>query len=155
MRKCLLLLLALLPAALVTGGTRYWRAHKEYCYKVERGRHITRENYYRIFRESLNWGQTKAVLGGPPGDFRTRPIEYGPLPKGLQPQDLKDIPTNHEGQRRSTDSWAVKCWSSDEGRIMIAFDDDGLQGPMGFQRAPTPAPGPKPWWRQLLDRLGL
>jgi hypothetical protein len=48
----------------------------------------------------------------------------------------------------------LECWAGDEGRAIIIFEADGRRGWGTFQRPCAQLPVP-PWWRHMLDCLGL
>ena len=80
MRKRLLVLVGLvLAAALVVLAALGLHAYRQ---KLARDWLIDQEHYERI-KLGMSQAEIEAILGGPPGDFRTTPVEYWhtcPLP---------------------------------------------------------------------------
>jgi hypothetical protein len=90
---------------------------------------VTRAAYERI-EDGMTQAEVEAILGGPPGDYRTRPgISMDPLvrsPSGLNEQ------------------W----WRGDEGEIIVGFDAGTVRSVSFYETEPL-ACGPfaLAWWR--------
>jgi outer membrane protein assembly factor BamE (lipoprotein component of BamABCDE complex) len=100
-RKELLLLtgLALAAAAVIAGATAERYVHQ----RVVRGRFINQRHCSWI-KNGMRHGEVEAVLGGPPGDFRTEPVWYpGGFLLGVEAKN--------------------RC--GDQGKIQVDFDAEG------------------------------
>jgi hypothetical protein len=65
----------------------------------------------------MSQNEVETILGGPPGDYTTRPtVFYSQEGQCLQPvdQSVEDTTSLHE-----------EIWFSDDGAIMVRFDDKG------------------------------
>jgi hypothetical protein len=105
MRKRLLILASFALAAAVTVPAAL--LHHAYRQKLARSRLIDAEHCGRI-KEGMSQAEVEAILGGPPGDFRTKPVEYWhtcPLPHDFE-----------------CDGGRWEWWTGDDGQIELLFD---------------------------------
>jgi hypothetical protein len=89
------------------------------AWMLSRPRHCTvsRANFERI-EKGMTVAEVFAILGGPPGDYRTRPPAPGPY-RG---------PTTkiRSGGRSRVKEWV---WSGDEGYVWVYFDPGSSESP--------------------------
>jgi hypothetical protein len=136
-RKRLLVLAGFALAAAVTVPASL--LHHAYRQKLARGRLITWE-YYRGVKLGMSQAEVEAVLGGPPGDFRTERVFYTDyFEVGFSPQDVV--------ARRES-------WYGNDGQISLGFDEQGRVLRRGFAdpiRSPPPtlAERLRPWLRRV------
>jgi hypothetical protein len=105
MRRWRLLVLAGL-VLLVAVGAWGVRERREWNRKLARSRLIDSEHFIRIER-GMSQAEVEAILGGPPGDFRTAEVfNFGATP-------------SEPVGRRET-------WSGNEGEIDVDFGEDGV-----------------------------
>jgi hypothetical protein len=105
----------------------------------------TRAAYDRI-EVGMSQAEVEAILGGPPGDFRTGPVLW---PEGENPGCVTG--TDPEGAPGGT-----LGWSGDDGIIRVGFDRNGVSGKSLWEGSRV-AVGPfallrwrfNRWWRGL------
>jgi hypothetical protein len=99
------LLVGLLAGGLVLAGILVSLAMPRHC-------PVNPAAYERI-EKGMTKAEVEAILGGPPGDYRTRPGRetYLPLPI-LSPEE---------------EVWPVERWQGDEGAVHIYFDSYGVR----------------------------
>jgi hypothetical protein len=130
-RKRLLVLaaVALTAAVIVLAALE----HHAYRQKVARGRFIDRDHCERI-KDGLRQAEVEAILGGPPGDFRTTRaliLEYGGNP-----------------------AYRHELWIGNQGRVHVEFDAHStvqrhyFEGVV-FYLPPSLAERVSAWLRQL------
>jgi hypothetical protein len=76
--------------------------HHAYRQKLARGRFIDRDHCERI-KDGMNQAEVEAILGGPPGDFRTTSaliLEHGGNP-----------------------AYRHELWIGNQGRVHVEFDE--------------------------------
>jgi hypothetical protein len=113
MRKRLLILAGVaLAAAVIVPAALELRSHRQkLAQKLARGRLIDRAHFDRV-KVGMRFEEVEAVLGGPPGDFRTGHVLY------FEPSSstLNSI----EGR-----GWRLERWGGDVGQILVTFDRRG------------------------------
>ena len=116
-RKRLLVLAGVaLAAAVIILAVLEVHAYRQ---KLARSRLIDREHCARI-KKGMSHAEVEAILGGPPGDFRTAFVDYWMSPR-LPPPD---------GGR-------MEDWLGNGGAISVAFDEQGVVRWRGFFEANT------------------
>jgi hypothetical protein len=101
---------ALAAAVLVPAALR----DHAYRQKVARSRPIDWEHFERI-KQGMSQAEVEAILGGPPGDFRTENVGYPP-----------NVTCWEYGGAR----WG--CWAGDQGIIAVGLDQHGEVARRGF-----------------------
>jgi hypothetical protein len=140
-RKGLLLLtgLALATAAVIAGATGERHLHQ----RVVRGRFIDQQHRSQI-KNGMRQDQVEAVLGGPPGDFRTEPVWF-PTPT------FASTGGGSEGA-------GTRCgnWCGNQGKIQVDFDAGGCVVATQFLDAEHGPPrGCSFWgWLQIIRESG-
>jgi hypothetical protein len=108
-----------------------------YRQKLARGRLIDRDHFDRI-TEGMSRAEVEDILGGPPGDFRTKPVEYS---------HTCALPLDFE-----CDGGRWEWWTGDDGRIELLFDrQDKMR--FGFIATGSAPPSLAEWVRIWLRRL--
>jgi hypothetical protein len=121
-RKRLLIVAGVaLAAAVIVPAALELPAYRQ---KLARGRLIDPAHCKRI-KAGMSRAEVEAILGGPPGDFRTENVGF-----------LVSIPAG---------DWVVsversESWVGDEGRIAVVFDEQGRVRGRGFGEATRPTP---------------
>jgi hypothetical protein len=112
-----------------------FRARDERRAKLARGRLIDQEHCDRI-KPGMTQAEVEAVLGGPPGDFRTNfnGVYFG---------------SNRPGWRDEHRVDRVEEWIGDQGRALAGFNHTGtVEGIISFDVLPLPSRSPG-WFRYL------
>jgi hypothetical protein len=71
-----------------------------------------------------------AILGGPPGDYRTRPGE----------EDLSDLDLTDRGSNCESDDWPRERWLGDQGFVRVIFTPAGDVHEACFSELVDPKP---------------
>ena len=104
---------------------------------------VTRAASERI-KEGMTLAQVEEILGGPPGDYRTRP----PAPRGGILGVVVILGPLHRREE----------WHGDEGTVVVGFQDDDTVMYTNFKDAEPHSPGLVELvrWRagKIRDRLG-
>jgi hypothetical protein len=85
-------------------------------------------------REGMRQEEVEAILGGPPGDYKTHDIVFA-----------KGWPLRGNAQTRE--------WVTDDGLVLVVFKDDGTVDWYDTDRGLAAGPGPS-FWERLLRGLG-
>jgi hypothetical protein len=85
-------------------------------------------------REGMRQEEVEAILGGPPGDYKTHDIVF-----------TKGWPLRGNAQTRE--------WVTDDGLVLVVFKDDGTADWHDTDRGLAVGPGPS-FWERLLRGLG-
>jgi hypothetical protein len=85
-------------------------------------------------RKGMRQEEVEAVLGGPPGDYKTHDIVF-----------TKGWPLRSSSQPRE--------WVTDDGLVLVVFRDDGTVDWYDTDRGLTVGPGPS-FWERLLRTIG-
>jgi hypothetical protein len=123
-------LLAGLAVALLLGGALFALLRPWHC-------PVTHSTFAWI-KEDMTRAEVETILGGPPGDYRTRPVDT-------------------EGFHFPTATLAgltqMQEWQGDEGDIVLRFDDDGRVQSAFFAEAAPDTTGPVGLLRFRLNRV--
>jgi hypothetical protein len=103
-KRSLVLAGVVLAAAVIVPAALYLHA---YCQKLARSLLIDQAHFRRI-ELGMSRAEVEAVLGGPPGDFTTKPVEYSNRP--APPYDFK------------CDHGRWEFWAGDDAQIEVLFD---------------------------------
>jgi hypothetical protein len=94
---------------------------------------ITHENFDRI-RAGMTMADVEAILGGPPGEYRTGPTVRGNAPLAEVPAEVLRTEVDEwdlfwDSADADSDPFEVKpfgsTWGSDQGIAVVCFDDEG------------------------------
>jgi hypothetical protein len=92
--------------------------------RLARGQFIDQE-HCGLVHEGMNQGEVEAVLGGPPGNFRTKAVVYARMTTG----------SAGYGTART------ETWEADGGMIEVGFDDRGaVHGRLFYSGIVLPTP---------------
>ena len=120
-RRKLLVVLAGLAVVVAAGAFVLW----------PRPDRITRENYERI-RVGMSSAEVEAILGGPPGDYRTVRTEDEMYPRCF---DL-DAMAWHVECDRDFEAYREPMWFGNQGIIRVSFKSGFVaELPAGLERA--------------------
>jgi hypothetical protein len=126
------LVIGLLAVGLVLAGTLLALVIPRHC-------GVNRVAFERL-KPGMTSAEVEAILGGPEGDYRTRPPSFWIDLTGGSIDDL---------------DWTM--WRGDEGEVYLGFNHDGHLVGIHFSEAPPPRRGLVALirWRlgQLVDRL--
>jgi hypothetical protein len=109
-------------------------------------------------KPGMTLAQVEKILGGPPGDYRTRP----PAPVKISPEPVKiSYERLSYGRRMRILERPIRRegWEGDDGTIEVGFyEDDGTVKYVSFEEAEPSSPGiiEVARWRvgKIRDRLG-
>jgi hypothetical protein len=134
MRRRLLILVGVLATAVIVPAALELHARHR---KVARGRFIDQEHCDRI-EDGMSQAEVEAILGGPPGDFRTRETAYGTPGMLYHP---------------IVDGGFTLTWFADGGKVSVIFlEKDGRAMENWFDSG-RPADS-CPWLERMRKRFG-